>query len=127
MTTASRPPGFSTRPTSRKHAGKSTQKYTVSHAVTTSNYASSNGTAFTLASSLDALGADDLLGAGDITLGLGESLLDVHHAGAGVFAHLPNVAWTSAGPVHPEAFARLRPQLQRAGIQRVGLSVQLAP
>ena len=44
--------------------------------------------AFALASGLDALGADDLLGAGDITLGLGESLLDVHHAGAGVFAHL---------------------------------------
>ena len=40
---------------------------------------------------------------------------------AGVFAHLPNVAWTNAGPVHPEAFARLRPQLQRAGIQLQGL------
>ncbi len=35
----------------------------------------------------------------------------------GIFGHLPNVAWTNAGPVHPEAFARLRPQLQRAGIQ----------
>ena len=44
--------------------------------------------AFALASGLDALGADDLLGAGDITLGLGESLLEVHQAGAGVFAHL---------------------------------------
>ena len=40
---------------------------------------------------------------------------------AGVFAHLPSVAWTNAGPVHPEAFARLRPQLQRAGIQLQGL------
>lgn len=39
----------------------------------------------------------------------------------GIFAHLPNVAWTNAGPVHPEAFARLRPQLQRAGIQLQGL------
>ncbi|MGB4779002.1 2,3,4,5-tetrahydropyridine-2,6-dicarboxylate N-succinyltransferase [Microbacterium sp.] len=35
----------------------------------------------------------------------------------GIFAHLPNVAWTTAGPVHPEAAARLRPALQRAGIQ----------
>ncbi|GAA1649493.1 2,3,4,5-tetrahydropyridine-2,6-dicarboxylate N-succinyltransferase [Microbacterium flavum] len=40
---------------------------------------------------------------------------------AGIFAHLPNVAWTGAGPVHPDAFARLRPQLQRAGIQLQGL------
>lgn len=40
---------------------------------------------------------------------------------SGVFAHLPNVAWTNAGPVHPDAFARLRPQLQRAGIQLQGL------
>ena len=39
----------------------------------------------------------------------------------GIFAHLPNVAWTNAGPVHPETFARLRPQLQRAGIQLQGL------
>ncbi|MFT4052555.1 MAG: 2,3,4,5-tetrahydropyridine-2,6-dicarboxylate N-succinyltransferase [Microbacterium sp.] len=39
----------------------------------------------------------------------------------GIFAHLPNVAWTNAGPVHPEAFARLRPRLQRAGIQLQGL------
>ena len=34
----------------------------------------------------------------------------------GVFAHLPIVAWTNAGPVHPDALTRLRPQLQRAGI-----------
>ena len=39
----------------------------------------------------------------------------------GIFGHLPNVAWTNAGPVHPDAFARLRPQLQRAGIQLQGL------
>ncbi|WP_336632135.1 MULTISPECIES: 2,3,4,5-tetrahydropyridine-2,6-dicarboxylate N-succinyltransferase [unclassified Microbacterium] len=39
----------------------------------------------------------------------------------GIFAHLPNVAWTNAGPMHPEAFARLRPLLQRAGIQLQGL------
>ena len=35
----------------------------------------------------------------------------------GIFAHLPNVAWTNAGPVHPDDLARLRPVLQRAGIQ----------
>ncbi|MFT4306870.1 MAG: 2,3,4,5-tetrahydropyridine-2,6-dicarboxylate N-succinyltransferase [Microbacterium sp.] len=35
----------------------------------------------------------------------------------GVFAHLPLVAWTTAGPVHPDDLARLRPALQRAGIQ----------
>jgi 2,3,4,5-tetrahydropyridine-2-carboxylate N-succinyltransferase len=34
----------------------------------------------------------------------------------GLFAHLPIVAWTTAGPMLPEAFARLRPALQRAGI-----------
>ncbi len=39
----------------------------------------------------------------------------------GIFAHLPNVAWTNAGPVHPADAARLRPQLQRAGIQVQGL------
>ncbi len=35
----------------------------------------------------------------------------------GIFAHLPNVAWTSAGPMHPDDVVRLRPRLQRAGIQ----------
>ncbi|MFB2584282.1 2,3,4,5-tetrahydropyridine-2,6-dicarboxylate N-succinyltransferase [Herbiconiux liukaitaii] len=35
----------------------------------------------------------------------------------GIFGHLPIVAWTNAGPVHPETFDRLRPSLQRAGIQ----------
>ncbi|WP_223626037.1 2,3,4,5-tetrahydropyridine-2,6-dicarboxylate N-succinyltransferase [Microbacterium sp. EST19A] len=39
----------------------------------------------------------------------------------GIFGHLPNVAWTNAGPVHPEDAARLRPLLQRAGIQVQGL------
>ncbi|WP_097180677.1 2,3,4,5-tetrahydropyridine-2,6-dicarboxylate N-succinyltransferase [Curtobacterium sp. 314Chir4.1] len=34
----------------------------------------------------------------------------------GVFAHLPIVAWTNAGPVHPDALTRLRPGLQRSGI-----------
>ncbi|WP_065570311.1 2,3,4,5-tetrahydropyridine-2,6-dicarboxylate N-succinyltransferase [Microbacterium oleivorans] len=39
----------------------------------------------------------------------------------GIFAHLPTVAWTSAGPVHPDDLTRLRPGLQRAGIQVSGL------
>lgn len=39
----------------------------------------------------------------------------------GIFGHLPNVAWTNAGPVHPDDATRLRPQLQRAGIQVQGL------
>ncbi|GAA4767317.1 2,3,4,5-tetrahydropyridine-2,6-dicarboxylate N-succinyltransferase [Microbacterium gilvum] len=39
----------------------------------------------------------------------------------GIFGHLPNVAWTNAGPVHPDDLARLRPVLQRAGIQVQGL------
>lgn len=39
----------------------------------------------------------------------------------GIFGHLPNVAWTNAGPVHPDDAARLRPRLQRAGIQVQGL------
>ncbi|CAL4860062.1 2,3,4,5-tetrahydropyridine-2,6-dicarboxylate N-succinyltransferase [Microbacterium sp. MM2322] len=39
----------------------------------------------------------------------------------GIFGHLPNVAWTSAGPVHPDDLTRLRPGLQRAGIQVNGL------
>ncbi|GAA3748841.1 2,3,4,5-tetrahydropyridine-2,6-dicarboxylate N-succinyltransferase [Leifsonia bigeumensis] len=34
----------------------------------------------------------------------------------GIFAILPTVVWTNAGPVHPEDAERLRPQLQRAGI-----------
>jgi 2,3,4,5-tetrahydropyridine-2-carboxylate N-succinyltransferase len=39
----------------------------------------------------------------------------------GIFAHLPNVAWTNAGPVHPDDLNRLRAQLQTAGIQVQGL------
>ena len=39
----------------------------------------------------------------------------------GIFAHLPNVAWTSAGPMHPDDVSRLRPALQRSGIQVQGL------
>ena len=39
----------------------------------------------------------------------------------GIFGFLPNVAWTNAGPVLPADAARLRPQLQRAGIQVQGL------
>ena len=39
----------------------------------------------------------------------------------GVFGHLPTVAWTTAGPMHPDDAARLRPSLQRAGIQLQGL------
>ncbi|WP_336501073.1 2,3,4,5-tetrahydropyridine-2,6-dicarboxylate N-succinyltransferase [Microbacterium paraoxydans] len=39
----------------------------------------------------------------------------------GIFGHLPNVAWTNAGPMRPDDAARLRPQLQRAGIQIQGL------
>ncbi|GGA59920.1 2,3,4,5-tetrahydropyridine-2,6-dicarboxylate N-succinyltransferase [Pseudoclavibacter endophyticus] len=35
----------------------------------------------------------------------------------GIFAHLPNNAWTNVGPLTPEAAARLRPRLRRAGIQ----------
>lgn len=34
----------------------------------------------------------------------------------GIFAHLPTVVWTNAGPVHPVSFAQLRPSLMRAGI-----------
>jgi 2,3,4,5-tetrahydropyridine-2-carboxylate N-succinyltransferase len=34
----------------------------------------------------------------------------------GIFAKLPNVAWTNAGPVHIDDFERLRPTLQRDGI-----------
>ncbi|SDZ52896.1 2,3,4,5-tetrahydropyridine-2,6-dicarboxylate N-succinyltransferase [Herbiconiux ginsengi] len=39
----------------------------------------------------------------------------------GIFAHLPIVVWTNAGPVHPDDFDRLRPSLQRAGIQAYGV------
>lgn len=39
----------------------------------------------------------------------------------GIFGHLPNVAWTTAGPMHPDDATRLRPFLQRDGIQVQGL------
>lgn len=39
----------------------------------------------------------------------------------GIFAHLPNVAWTNAGPMLPADAARLRPAMQRHGIQVQGL------
>ncbi len=39
----------------------------------------------------------------------------------GIFAHLPIVVWTTAGPVHPDDFDRLRPSLQRAGITATGI------
>jgi 2,3,4,5-tetrahydropyridine-2-carboxylate N-succinyltransferase len=39
----------------------------------------------------------------------------------GIFSVLPIVAWTTAGPMLPEAFARLRPALQRAGISATGI------
>ena len=39
----------------------------------------------------------------------------------GLFGHLPVVAWTTAGPMHPHDFARLRPLLQREGISILGL------
>lgn len=39
----------------------------------------------------------------------------------GIFGFLPNVAWTTAGPVHPDDLPRLRPSLQRAGVQVQGL------
>lgn len=35
----------------------------------------------------------------------------------GIFTHLPIVAWTTAGAMHPDDAERLRPALQRAGIQ----------
>ena len=39
----------------------------------------------------------------------------------GIFAQLPIVVWTTAGPMHPDAYARLRPALQRAGISANGI------
>ncbi len=35
----------------------------------------------------------------------------------GIFGHLPNVAWTNAGPVHPEVAAARRAHLLAVGIQ----------
>jgi 2,3,4,5-tetrahydropyridine-2-carboxylate N-succinyltransferase len=39
----------------------------------------------------------------------------------GIFAQLPIVAWTTAGPVHPADLRRLRASLQRAGISVHGI------
>ena len=39
----------------------------------------------------------------------------------GIFAQLPNVAWTNAGPMLPADATRLQPQLRRHGIQVQGL------
>lgn len=39
----------------------------------------------------------------------------------GIFAHLPTVTWTNAGPVLPADFDRQRPALQRAGIHATGV------
>ena len=39
----------------------------------------------------------------------------------GIFAHLPSVVWTNAGPILPSDFDGLRPILQRAGIQASGI------
>jgi 2,3,4,5-tetrahydropyridine-2-carboxylate N-succinyltransferase len=39
----------------------------------------------------------------------------------GIFGQLPNVAWTTAGPMNPDALTRLRPFLARDGIQVQGL------
>ncbi|TFC61890.1 2,3,4,5-tetrahydropyridine-2,6-dicarboxylate N-succinyltransferase [Cryobacterium sp. TMT2-15-1] len=39
----------------------------------------------------------------------------------GIFGHLPAVVWTNAGPMLPADFTRLRPALQRHGIQTTGI------
>jgi 2,3,4,5-tetrahydropyridine-2-carboxylate N-succinyltransferase len=39
----------------------------------------------------------------------------------GIFGHLPIVAWTTAGPMHPDDATRLRPVLLREGVQVQGL------
>jgi len=39
----------------------------------------------------------------------------------GVFGHLPIVAWTTAGPVHPSVLAAGRTRLQRAGVSVTGV------
>ena len=39
----------------------------------------------------------------------------------GIFGQLPNVAWTTAGPVHPDDVTALRPALMRDGIQIQGI------
>lgn len=39
----------------------------------------------------------------------------------GIFGKLPNIAWTTAGPMLPEVYAARLPALKRAGITAVGL------
>ena len=39
----------------------------------------------------------------------------------GIFAHLPIVMWTTAGPMHPDDFSARRPALQQAGISALGI------
>jgi len=39
----------------------------------------------------------------------------------GIFAHLPIVMWTTAGPIHPDDFDARRPALQQAGISALGI------
>lgn len=39
----------------------------------------------------------------------------------GIFGQLPNVAWTNAGPIHPDDLTALRPALVRDGIQVQGI------
>ncbi len=39
----------------------------------------------------------------------------------GIFGKLPNVAWTTAGPMLPQEYAARLPRLKRAGITAVGL------
>src|SRR5690606_24758940 len=39
----------------------------------------------------------------------------------GIFPHLPIVVWTTAGPMHPDAYGRRRMELQRAGISVLGI------
>jgi len=39
----------------------------------------------------------------------------------GVFAHLPIVAWTTAGPVHPDTLRTARARLQKAGVSVLGV------
>ncbi|QEO09619.1 2,3,4,5-tetrahydropyridine-2,6-dicarboxylate N-succinyltransferase [Protaetiibacter larvae] len=39
----------------------------------------------------------------------------------GVFGHLPIVAWTTAGPVHPDTLRDARARLQRAGVSVLGI------
>jgi 2,3,4,5-tetrahydropyridine-2,6-dicarboxylate N-succinyltransferase len=39
----------------------------------------------------------------------------------GIFGQLPIVVWTTAGPMHPDTYARSRPSLQRAGISAHGI------